>query len=72
MQTALLLDSLGFAVTGLVPDDGGRRTLEAAAAERRLDVEVVTADLSYPEQRSGLVGTMAWPRWTWPARPCPP
>ena len=58
LQTALLLESLGFTVTGLVPDDGGRRTLEAAAAERRLDVEVVMADLSCPEQRTGLAEGM--------------
>ncbi len=58
LETALLLASLGFDVTGLVPGAAEQRGLQAAAAERRLDVEVLVADLSVPEQRSELVTGM--------------
>ena len=58
LATALLLASLGFDVTGLVPDGAEGEGLRTAASGRGLSVEVVEADLSRPEQRAGLADRM--------------
>lgn len=56
--TAIHLAGLGFVVTGLVPDAREGAVLEAEAARRGVDVTVIEADLSEPEQRAGLVADL--------------
>lgn len=54
LATAVLLASLGFEVTGLVPDRSERQVLERAASDRSVHVAVVEADLADPGARDGL------------------
>ena len=58
LATAVLLASLGFDVTGLVPDGGEAEALRRAAADRRVEVGVVEADLSDAAAREGLARDM--------------
>jgi short-subunit dehydrogenase len=55
LATTLHLAELGFSVMGLVPDEQEAETLGQAAAERRVEVEMITADLANPQRRAAAV-----------------
>lgn len=58
LATAVHLSEIGFAVTGLVPDDAEKSALGRATGEAGVEVRAVVADLSDPEARVGLLSGM--------------
>jgi short-subunit dehydrogenase len=59
LATALHVADLGFTVTGLVLDEQGADVLGRAAAERGVEVDAITADLSNPQRRAAAIKDLA-------------